>query len=166
MKKTKENKRLHPGRAVSAFLSPALSHSARQNEFGAGRIRGQPIWDFLKPGGLTHWKRRPTQCPGNGLPGTRTGEREMGNLYTNPEGCRGQPRVLSTSIAAAPFAHCDTQCPQERFLLSERAWGSDLTTSEWWRWSLGPGFLIGCDFLYMMWLCHRTSSSGKWKCGS
>ena len=67
-KKTKESKRLHASRAGSAFLPPALSHSARQNEFGAGRIRGQPIRDFLKLGGPTHWKRRPSQCPGNGLP--------------------------------------------------------------------------------------------------
>lgn len=108
MKKTKESKRLHPSRAGSAFLSPSLSHSARQNEFGAGRIRGQPIRDFLKLGGPTHWKRRPSQCPGNGLPGTRTRERGMGNLYTNPEGCQGQPRVLSISIAPSLFDHCVT----------------------------------------------------------
>lgn len=32
----------------------------------------------------------------------------MGNLCTNPEGCRGQPGVLSTSVASAPFDGCVT----------------------------------------------------------
>lgn len=38
----------------------------------------------------------------------------MGNLYTNPEGCQGQPRVLSISIAPSLFDHCVTRITLRR----------------------------------------------------